>query len=517
MNENNSNLGSTENAVNDELLARIASADPADSFDAGQLKATLADDAVARAAAAPAQGFVGRQATRLAAKFADTYQSRPRFVLGSSLGAVAGVAAFAVVGSIALGGPSAHTVTPLFSVAGGGAGRADSLTSGAEDSKVGSNAIAPGASDMMMPFVSYHFTADASLSGQTGTSHIYQIVAVEDPKAELQKLADALDVKGKLHKGEFSTLTTMPNESMNLDEVDGKSSLTLQDKSWWLGVWQGDFKGDMTCVGDAPATDKDSCGYIPTESESALSKGEAIAKFNSIMAITGFDFGDSEIQFWRDRYMTSVSAEYVLKANGGKVNTGLYFSVQFDPAGNLIGASGSLAKVVDKGSFNTISAKAAVDRANDEKWAKFFAVGYFTGAMKSGVFNDDVATVGAPDNARGDAGASSDAASSSGAATEPVAPISEPSAISEIDPNTSGGSEPTSVPMPIATAEPEPLGGETPEPAKIREVTIDKVTSIWMQLMDSNGNTWIVPGFQLRSGEEYFSQIPSIEDGLIAF
>jgi hypothetical protein len=328
----------------------------------------------------------------------------------------------------------------------------------------------------------------------------------------MQKLADALGVKGKLHKGEYSTLTTMPNETMNLDQVDGQSALTLQDKNWWMSVWQGDFKGDATCGGDAPATAKDSCGYIPTDSESALSKAEAIAKFNSIMALTGFDFADSDIQFWRDRYQTSVSAEYVLQANGGKVNTGLYFSVQFDPTGKLIGASGALAKVVDKGNFNTISAKAAVERANDEKWAKFFGFGYRMGAMKSGFMADDVATVGGASD-----GVATDGVASDGAAVEPIAPIAEPTMMPEIDPSTSAGTQPTAVPMPISTSEPAPVENESPAPLEVQEKTIDRADFVWMQLMDSNGNTWIVPGFQLRSGEEYFSQVPSIEDGLIAF
>jgi len=72
----------------DELMARIADADPAKAFDAEALSITLFDDAVARAETSPA----AKRRTHLATKFADAYHARPRFVLGSSLTVVASLA-----------------------------------------------------------------------------------------------------------------------------------------------------------------------------------------------------------------------------------------------------------------------------------------------------------------------------------------------------------------------------------------------------------------------------------------
>jgi hypothetical protein len=63
-----------------------------------------------------------------------------------------------------------------------------------------------------------------------------------------------------------------------------------------------------------------------------------------------------------------------------------------------------------------------------------------------------------------------------------------------------------------------------PQPSpKIQEVTIDKVRFAWMQIFDTTGSTWIVPGFELLGvgdnveGENIFGQVTTIPEGLIEF
>ena len=514
MNENNENLGPADNVNSDALLARVSATDPAAGFDASTLNANLVEDAVSRAASTPQQGLLKRQTARLTAAFAEAYANRPRLVLGSSLGAVAGVAAFAVLGSVALNGGlgSSQNVTPLFSVA---ANTSDGATANSTESKLaGDSAIAGGVNDMMMPFVTNHYNASDELSTETGSAHIYQIAALADPKATLEKIAAELNVQGDLLKGQYSTLTTLEDESASLENVPGQSSISLNDKNWWFSAWQGDSK-DMNCDNEAPASEKDSCMFVPSESSAKPAKTDAFAQFIKVMKISGFDFDSKDLGFYREHFGSSVSAEYKFNADGQEVNTGLFFSMWFDASGNLVSAGGTLGTVIDKGNFKTISAKDAVARANDVKWAGYWGMMASRGGATT--FSTPVDS-GAGSDSSG--GVSSDAVEAvDGMAVDPM-PVAtaEPYADVEVEPYA----DPTEAPAADAiSVMPGEVVDEQSTPIQveptIEEVTIDKVKFVWLQIFDTAGNTWIVPGYALWSGENYYAQVPSIQEGLIAF
>ena len=518
MNEKFENLGPADDTASDALLARVRATDPAAGFDASTLSATLVEDAATSAASVPSRSFVNRQTSRFASKLAEAYQARPRFVLGTSVGAVASVAAFAVLGTFALnGGMSGNqSITPLFSVAGN---NNSGLAANSTESKLaGDSAIAGGVNDMMMPFVSNHYTASADLSTESGSAHIYQVATLDDPKAALEKIAAELNVQGELRKGQYSTLTSLKDESASLENVPGKSSISMSDKNWWFSAWQGDSK-DMSCDSEAPATDKKSCMFIPSEATAKPAKSEASAQFIKVMKMSGFEFDSKDLGFYREPFGTSVSAEYKISADGQEVNTGLYFSMWFDSAGNLVSAGGTLGTVIDKGSFTTISAKDAVARANDEKWAGYWG----TGSARGGAITYDMKSGSASAGAAGSEGVSSSDAVEAidGVAVDPM-PIAtaEPYGEvtpSDVDPTPELYVDPTAAPAPGEVMPGEVTSVEPQPSPSIQEITIDKVTVVWMQIFDSNGNTWIVPGYALWSGENMYAQVPSIQDGLIAF
>jgi len=500
MNENIQNDGLGENLEADALLSRMAAADPAAGFDASTLSSTLVDDAVASAASKPNPNFARRQGSRLGDKLAQAYRDRPRFVLGSAVSGLASVAAIAIVGSIALhGATGTSSISPLFSLS--AAGGNESVQS---SNKVAADGlVVPGANDMMMPMSMFHYNAADTLSDETGSAHVYQIVALEDSKAVFEKLAQALGVEGTVHKGQYSTLTTVADETKPLDQVPGKSSLTLQDKNWWLSAWYGEDKVAMTCSSELAATNKDSCFYVPSDAEAGISKADAIAQFIRIMQITGASFKASEVQFNRDRYSSNVWAELSLNQDGASINTGLYFGMQFDSNGNVFGASGALAKIVDKGTFSTISPIDAVARANDPKWSTFWGIG-----SRDAYSTMPGTTV---------EGGSSEPSAGGEIAVDPkVIDKVVPNSVL-VEPTPVSGASTDSVTSGQATTEPMPAVSESPAAVKVEEVTIVRVLPIWLQASDSTGNTWLVPGYQLLSDENNYAQVPSVQDGLIAF
>ena len=513
MNEKNENLGSADDTTSDAVLARVSATDPAAGFDASALSATLVEDAAARAASTPSRSFANRQTWRFASKLAEAYQARPRFVLGTSVGAVASVAAFAVLGSVALNGglTGNQSVTPLFSVA---ENSNSGLAANSTESKLaGDSAIAGGVNDMMLPFVTNHYIASSGLSSDDGSAHIYQIAALADPKAALEKIADELNVQGELRKGQYSTLTSLKDESASLENVPGQSSISMSDKNWWYSAWQGESK-DMNCDNEAPASEKDSCMFVPGESTAKPAKADAFAQFIKVMKISGFDFDSKDLGFYREHFGSSVSAEYTINADGQKVNTGLFFSMWFDASGNLVSAGGALGTVIDKGSFTTISAKDAIARANDEKWSGYWGMG----SSRSGGIAYDMKSGATSDGAAGSDGVfSSDSVEAiDGVAVDPM-PVATAEPYVEATPEPYV--EPTAAPAPgKGDVMPGEVTSVEPQPSpSIQEITIDKVTVVWMQILDSTGNTWIVPGYALWSGENMYAQVPAIQDGLIEF
>ena len=503
MNENNSHNGSLENSANDELLARVAAADPSAGFDASTLSATLVDDAVARAAEAPSKGF----ANRLTARLSDAYRERPRFVLGSSLGAVASVAALAVAGTMAFGSLGSNQRT-LFTVA--------SLQSGQpvmSDSKVSESSIHAG-NGMMVPYFFNHYSAAASLSNDSGSEHIYALQPVANPSNFLQKLADHFGISSPVHRGTYTDFTTNPDETAPFDPESTRADLSLNLQgggNWWLTVNQ---PAPMLCAIDSASTEPKSCAAPPlTEPVTVPSAAKAKTQFIEVMKLTGFDFASGDITLQRDPYSTYASAQISLPLAVTNKTTNLMFSMSWNDKGEVTSASGIASKIVDQGSFDLISPVAAVARANDIKWANYLGFG-------GGPIAYDSVKPGAPavrtgslvgDTATPPAGSSS---SSGGSATAPTAvpmpvetalPSDAPDAV---DPtSTTISVDPT--PAPIET-------GVAPTP-ELQEVVIDRVELGWMQLTDSNGHVWLVPGYLLFAGEVSYQIVPAIADGLMGF
>ena len=518
MNENTSNHDSLENSANDELLARVASADPATTFDAGTLSATLVDDAIAHAssAASTPQSAAGRVASQIASRFADAYRTRPRFVLGSSLSAVAAVAAIAVFGSMSLGtlGGSQRT---LFTVAGPNEGQAPAQS----DSKIAANSIASGGGmAAMLPAFTYNYLAGSSLSSDTGSEHIYSLEPLADPAGFLQNIADYLGITQKVHKGIYADFTTALDETKPFDLTPGKPQLTLSTTGsggWWLEIPNLNIYG-CAISSDAGKIEPQPC---PVVVASKPSIDDAKTQFIKLFAQTGFSFEAGDIQVSKnDAGITSAYGQANLATRKGNAFSDLGFSMTWSSDGTLVAANGLASKLVDQGSFETISEVDAIARANDPKW-QFFG-GY-------GMLVDGVAK-GAPVAGYGsiEGGA---AAGSSSSASAP-APIALPTATPGPVASYVAGDAPTAMPDPDVTAEPVPLpteGGALVDPMpipnetfllptpEVKDIVIDHLELSWMQISDAKGKVWLVPAYQLFSGANAYARVPAMADGIIGF
>jgi hypothetical protein len=224
----------------------------------------------------------------------------------------------------------------------------------------------------------------------------------------------------------------------------------------------------------------------PSEVEAAQLASELFGK-------TGLSVSASEIDVYRDEYVTVATAALIV--GGDKV--AVEWSATWTGSGALstvIGHSGTFVRV---GEYDTVSAYDAVSRLNDWRWSgmipwdgQFWPMAYSRGVSSDSVTSsesgdsptDNTVTDATPEPAP--------------SATE--APAVEPTAM----PSTDG--EPT--------IEPEPLPIETPE---VVTVTVTSMIAQLVMVWDADGNAWLVPGFTTKGDSQWTSAVVSLIEGIL--
>jgi len=212
---------------------------------------------------------------------------------------------------------------------------------------------------------------------------------------------------------------------------------------------------------------------------------------------------------------TGVTVTGNLVVDGQITGTTSYF-YWYEGSSQVATFGGTLAKVVDRGSFDTLSAKATMERLNqnyyqgsvylspDTKWSDN-SYGY-GGGVASPLTKEiwDCITVGTKTPVQAD--------------TQGVPPVEASSA--------PGGpvatSEPAPAPSDSATASTAPAPSESPScglqmNGQIPQVdiTVTRAEDALVQLWDSNGGTWLVPGFNFYDETGYLASAYSVVDGVI--
>ena len=381
--------------------------------------------------------------------------------------------AVAAVATVALVVTSPFAQDPLFTAAGTG----------------GTSEMSAAADSRLMMWTNYEYLPGASLSTQGGSGHVYQLQRTGTPQEVLAAAAAALGVDGEAGESSYFD-PTYPSYVIGPEDGTAPSIVV----SWsGTGNWSYNDPGAYPAV----TCNADGVCESPVATENlAPSESEARAIAAELFAATGLDVAESDITVYADEWQTTATANLVV--NGTK--TALDWGVGWSTTGVMSYAYGHSVKVVDKGSYDTVSAAAAVDRLDDWRWFGSAGPDYQGGAMLY---------------------ATSDLARSSDvmpATDEPVAGPTEAPA----DPGTSepGVTEP-SEPAVDPTVEPLPeptLVDPMPEPMPTPEtvvVTVEEAHETLLLLWDSEGNAWLVPGFAMPHPDGWFTTVVSLIEGVI--
>lgn len=176
--------------------------------------------------------------------------------------------------------------------------------------------------------------------------------------------------------------------------------------------------------------------------------------------------------------------------------------------------NGTLAKLVDRGSFDTISAKAAVDRLNQNTGLGAYAVtpdNWSKNSQNSIYFGGSALAKEIWVCARGPL---------TGGVADKATP-SDPNSTVPTDPNTTA---PAPVPSSTTTASSEPAPTPSDSPTcgldmtggvPNVDVTITKAEDGLVMLWDSNSSQWLVPGYNFYDDSGYLASTYSVVDGVI--
>lgn len=325
----------------DKLVARLKKADPAIAHN---LDADVIERGINRA-------NHKRQVTR-----------RPSFVL-----AAAGAALVTVSLTLTSVLTSGHSGGALISL---GATQGDSTTQSRTQS---SSALAKGSeglSDMgiAMPAVNYTYVAGDGISDANSREHVYQVALSGDPLEHLRDLQKFFQVKGTIENlNKDGSYDPSGDPVYSVGSTDGMSeSLSL----YWTG------SGYWSYYNPAAYTDGAEMN-LPNKSEA---RAEALRVFNQ----TGLDASASDITVYATEGYVQATAS--LKLNGQ--DTAIEWYINWGNSGEIGSVSGSFAKFIDKGEFDTVSAKSAVERLDDWRYSGAIASRFWS---ETSIVADDTA------------------------------------------------------------------------------------------------------------------------------
>jgi hypothetical protein len=433
----------------DELDQRLAKADPALKRNPPKLTERLITQAVS-----------AETGLSLKARFELLSQSLRRASIGLTVGGSAAVVAVALVVT--------SSPQPLIQLAG---------MQGARNSESAAAQMDVGSDKMMMPFNYFEFLAGADLSDESGSGEVYKLVRQSSPEEVLNKVAAVFGVEGSIKKyPDFAEANPgyFFGQSDDPWGYDGKNPVI---SLWWSGTasWnysnpiaypqssceETDAGGNCTRWTDFQPTPE----LLPTEAE-ALSK--ALEVFNA----TGLQVTAQDIRI--DSSEWGVNASASMTVDGQPTNLEWYLG--WSSTGVLSYAGGHSVAAESMGSFDTISARAAVDRLADWRWS----------GSPSGIYYQ-----------RFQPRAISDPAPF--VKTDDVRSESAPSEGSE------GDSSVSDEPMPEPQQEPETL-----------TLTILEAEKALLSVWDASGEVWLVPGWILINDQGWFGAVISVIEGVIA-
>lgn len=248
--------------------------------------------------------------------------------------------------------------SPLISLSPNQAGNASMLDS-AEGKLAGDK--------MMINPVNYTYVAGSSLSDEAGQAHVYQLLLEGRPESVLAQAAAALGVSGEVQR---SSQWSPDSPSYFIGTEDGTASSV---NIWWGGTGNWYFNSFVASSAPACKTTQlaedgsEFCSeYVEQKPTPELLPSEAqiIRDALRVFNATGLSVNKQDITIYKDEWSAGASAS--LKVAGQE--TAITWNIGYDSTGRLAWAGGHSVRVVDRGTFGTVSAKAAVQRLTDWRW-----------------------------------------------------------------------------------------------------------------------------------------------------
>jgi hypothetical protein len=218
----------------------------------------------------------------------------------------------------------------------------------------------------MMPYI-FEYVAGPELSDEGSKGKVYELKLQGSPEQVLQRAGKAFGLTGEVKK---SAYWSAENPSYFIGSEDGTSpSVSI----WWNGTGSWYYSNyapmaEQPCLRTDKAEDgSEYCAEYPVmlpTPELIPSRSDVLAEAQSIFAATGLKVSADEIIVYRDEWSASASASQTVAGQ----ETAITWSIGYDSKGNLSWASGNSVTAVERGEFQTISAKNAVARLSDWRW-----------------------------------------------------------------------------------------------------------------------------------------------------
>ncbi len=346
-----------------------------------------------------------------------------------------------------------------------------SLSETAASAQVGSgNQMSDSKMMMPNPFT-YVYVAGDSLSEDGGSGDVFELQLTGDPKLILQNVAGALGVEGAIVEPEYSTAEY---PAYVIGSIDGTGPSATINWSGTGGWWFSNPSAYPTAACAKMESAEDGTQYCgayeeqkPTP-ELLPSKAEMISQAVKLFSATGLKVSPTDIETSLSEWGASAYASLKI---GGQ-DSPIEWTISWGSNGKIGTVSGQSVKAVNRGSYETISDKAAVARMSDWRysgqlpqsaWAKYQTppsaeMIAYDGAVKA----------------------------------EP--PVVQP---------TDG-----------VSPEPIPETGPEPTPSTVT-VSVNKAIKSQLMIWDKAGKPWIVPGVMLFSKEGWITPVFTLKDGIV--
>lgn len=410
----------------------------------------------------------------------------PRATRKIAAGSLVGLSSLALVG-VMVTTFALPTKAPLFTLAGSGGGAAS---------------VEMADSDLRMGwYVDYEYVAGEGLGSTAGTGSVYSLELQGTPTARLSALAVQFGVEGQPVESEYFDpqwpLYVVGSEDWTAPSI----SVTWNGTgSWYYNNPVAYPEPVCTEVPSPGATGEErflecvtppSSGPLPSV---ATAKKDAVA----IFAAGGLAVNESDIRvLTNDEWGVGVSAALVVDGQ----ETALEWTAFWSPGPVLASASGHSVVANNRGVFDTVSPRDAVNRLAQGNWWGSPSSSYYDfGGAVEGIARETLAETPViepeiPGTGEGEPG------------FDPDQPVSSD------DPPVE---EPAPLPKPDEE-EPDLLEPEIPQEPETITMTVDSSEVALLLVWDASGSAWLVPGYILRHGSEVWdwSSVISVVEGVI--